>query len=189
MTKKYWIYWWKTLIVTKKVIQKNVAPLKSLLLLKTAMQWQIAILIQSYNEVTQNPYYLPRCILLFEVIANKKKNASVAATLSNKTNDNAPQNPKCTNKFRKNPLPAWNNSLSDEYNCIIPDFQINNFTKQGVLDPIQCLNKLWTEEFFLIYVIRVNFTLCRSLYHPNVSLRIICVYFLALSSFWLQRTS
>ena len=98
--------------------------------------------------MTQNPYYLPRCILLFEVIANKKKNASVAATLSNKTNDNAPQNPKCTNKFRKNPLPAWNNSLSDEYNCIIPDFQINNFTKQGVLDPIQCLNKLWTEEFF-----------------------------------------
>ena len=30
---------------------------------------------KSYNEVTCNPDHLPPCILLSEVIANKKKNA------------------------------------------------------------------------------------------------------------------
>ena len=103
---------------------------------------------KSVNEVTCNPDHLPWCILFYEVIANKKKNKSVAATFPDKTNDNAPRNPKCTKKSRKNPLPVWNNRIPDEYNGIIPDFHNNNFTKQRVLDPIQCLNRFWTEESF-----------------------------------------
>ena len=101
---------------------------------------------QSDDEVACDPDHLPRRILLTEVLTTEKDKDTEEEIVSEKETENESMTSKITNASRKKPLPIWKDSIPNKYANVVPDYTKCFSEDLEIIDPVQCLNKFWTEE-------------------------------------------
>ena len=101
---------------------------------------------ESDDEVTCNPDHLPSRILLTNVITMEKSNETELQNDSEHEPVQAPKTSK-TKSSQKKYVPVWKKVMQKKYANEIPVFEKVNSETVILTDPVQCLNKFWTDEF------------------------------------------